>query len=152
MHGTHKGISESEFAMWRAVFAFTFVDNTLSLEEQDLLQSYLATVPFSNQQRIILKEDLRDPKDVVSLYRKITNPEDKKKFCVLARAVVWCEGDITKQEAAILKKVSCMGEKIEEEILHSTREHPHIGAYYEQYAKSGVVGLFKTPHLVEMNV
>lgn len=151
MHGK-PGITESEFYMWRAVFAFAYVDNVLSLEEQELLQSYLAQVPFSSAQRIILKEDLRDPKNVVGLYKKITSPEDKKRFCVLARAIVWCEGDVTEQERAILKKVSCFGEKEEQEILHSTRDHPHIEAYYNQYAKSGTIGLFKTPHLVEISV
>lgn len=145
-------VSQSEFMMWRAVFAFAFVDNVLSLEEQELLQSYLATVPFSPGQRQVLKEDLRHPKNVVELYNEITDDEDKKRFCVFARAIVWCEGDITQQEAAILKKVSCMKDAGNDDILRSTRFHPHIGHYYEQYAKSGVVGLFKQPHLVEIRV
>jgi len=148
----HAGITASEFAMWRAVFAFAFVDNVLSLEEQELLQSYLATVPFSMGQRQILKEDLRQPKNVVELYNKIADEKDKKRFCVFARAIVWCEGDITQQEAAILKKVSCMKEAANDDILRGTRGHPHINHYYEQYAKSGVVGLFKQPHLVEIRV
>lgn len=152
MHG-NKGISESEFYMWRAVFAFTFVDNALSLEEQELLQSYLRKVPFSRDQLETLKKDMRNPgKDVVSLYRKITNPADKKRFCVLARAIVWCEGDMAEQEKKILKKVSCLSEPEEEEIFHSTRDHPHINTYYQEYAKAGMIGLFKTPHSLEIRV
>lgn len=152
MHGS-KGISESEFYMWRAVFAFTFVDNSLSLEEQELLQSYLQKVPFSKDQLETLKNDMRNPgKDVVGFYRKITSPEDKKRFCVLARAIVWCEGDMAAQERAILKKVSCLSEPEEEEIFHSTRNHPRISTYYQDYAKSGMVGLFKTPHSLEIHV
>ncbi len=34
-----EGITESELYMWRAVFAFSLVDNILSLEEQKILQS-----------------------------------------------------------------------------------------------------------------
>jgi hypothetical protein len=151
MHGD-KGIEESEFYMWRAVFAFTYADNMLSLEEQELLNAYLARVPFSKDQRDILKEDLRDPKDVVGLYKKITRKQDKERFCVLARAIVWCEGNMQEQEKAILKKVSCFGEKEEEEILHSTRNHPHINDYYQQYARAGMTGLFKVPHSVEMRI
>ena len=151
MHGK-AGIGESEFNMWRAVFAFTFVDNLLSLEEQDLLQSYLRKVPFSQGQLEMLKEDMRNPKDVVGLYRKITNPEDKKRFCVLARAIVWCEGDMDEQEKRILKKVSCLSEPEEDEILRSTRDHPHIKTYYQEYARAGMVGLFKTPHSLEIHV
>lgn len=151
MHG-QTGISESEFNMWRAVFAFTYVDNVLSLEEQGLLNSYLAKVPFTLAQRDILKDDLKDPKDVVMLYRRITGKEDKERFCVLARAIVWCEGDITAQEKAILKKVSCFDEEEEEEILHSTRNHPRIHDYYQDYARAGMVGLMKFPHQVELRV
>ncbi|PZO84852.1 MAG: hypothetical protein DI626_07900 [Micavibrio aeruginosavorus] len=144
------GISESEFYMWRAVFAFTYVDNVLSLEEQELLQSYLKKVPFSRDQLATLKNDLRDPKDVVGLYRKITQAEHKERFCVLARAIVWCEGDMQEQERAILKKVSCFDEEDEEEILNSTRDHPHLHDYYQQYAKAGMMGLFNVPHRVEL--
>ena len=150
MHGK-SGIGESEFAMWRAVFAFTYVDNVLSLEEQELLQAYLKKVPFSHAQLQTLKEDLRNPKDVLALYRKITRKEDKERFCVLARAIVWCEGDITAQEKAILKKVSCFDEEEEIEILESTRDHPHLKTYYQQYAKAGMMGILNTmPHQVEL--
>ena len=143
-------ISESEFFMWRAIFAFAYVDNMLSVEEQELLHSYLANVPFSNRQRIILKDDLRDPKDVSELYGHITRQEDKTRFCVLARALAWCEGDVTEQEKAILKKMSCMGVVEDQEILQKTRDHPHIEAYYQQYAKAGMMGLFQQPHILEI--
>ena len=139
------GIHESEFAMWRAVFAFTYVDNVLSLQEQDLLHTFLKKVSFSKDQLDTLKKDMAEPKDVVSLYKKITQAEDKERFCVLARAIVWCEGDMHEQERAILKKVSCFDEDDEEELLHSTRDHPHLHDYYQQYAKAGMMGLFKEP-------
>lgn len=144
------GIAESEFNMWRAVFAFTYVDNVLSLEEQELLHSYLAKVDFSRAQLDTLKEDLIHPKDVVSLYRKITRREDKERFCILARAIVWCEGDMAAQEKAILKKVSCFDEEEEEEILHSTRDHPHLRTYYQQYARAGMLGMFKQPPAIRL--
>lgn len=149
MHG-YAGVGESEFYMWRAVFAFTYVDNVLSLEEQELLQAYLKKVSFSTEQLATLKNDLQNPKDVVGLYRKITRSEDKERFCVLARAIVWCEGDITAQEKAILKKVSCFDEDEEMEILESTRDHPYLKTYYQQYARAGMMGLMDIPHSVEL--
>lgn len=145
-------ITESEFFMWRAIFAFAYVDNTLSIEEQELLHSYLANVPFSNTQLIILKDDLRNPKDVSDLYKHITRPEDKTRFCVLARALAWCEGDVSEQEKAILRKMSCMGEVEEMGILRKTANHPHVEAYYHEYAKAGMMGLFTQPHLLEIRV
>lgn len=145
------GVGESEFYMWRAVFAFTYVDSVLSLEEQELLHAYLKQVPFSTEQLATLKNDLQTPKDVVGLYKKITRKEDKERFCILARAIVWCEGDITAQEKAILKKVSCFEDEEEEiEILESTRDHPYLKTYYQQYARAGMMGLMGIPHSVEL--
>lgn len=146
--GELAGISDSEFNMWRAVFAFTFADNVLSVEEQVLLNSYLKNVNFSHTQREVLKSDLKKPKNVVEMYRKITNPKDKKRFCVLARAIVWCEGDMGEQEEEILRRVSCLSEKEENIIFERTRNHPHIHDYYQEYAKTGMMGLFKEPPAV----
>jgi len=145
-------MTESEFYMWRTLFAFTYVDNNLSLEEQDILHAFLSKVSFTKTQRDTLKDDLLHPKDVVSLYRKITRKEDKERLCVLARAIVWCEGDMDAQERKILKKLSCLSEPEEEEILHSTRNHPHIHDYYQHYAKAGMMGLAGLPqqHSVQM--
>lgn len=146
------GVGASEFAMWRAVFAFAYVDNSLSLEEQEILNSYLAKAPFSIAQRMILKDDLQHPKDVTTFYKQITRPEDKTRFCVLARAIAWCEGNVSAQEKYILKKMSCFGEVVDEEILLKTRHHPHVETYYNQYAKSGMIGLFREPHILEIRV
>jgi len=148
--GESAGVSESEFNTWRAVFAFTLVDHVLSLEEQKLLKSYKAQVPFSRSQLEILNADFEKPQDVEAFYRKITKAEDKKRFCVLARAVVWTDGDMDAQEIEILKRVSCLKEPEEREILSGTRGHPHVEHYYQQYSKAGVVGLFEAPHVLEM--
>lgn len=145
-------VDASEFAMWRAVFAFAYVDNSLSLEEQEILHSYLVKAPFSISQRMILKDDLEHPKDVNIFYKQITRPDDKTRFCVLARALAWCEGDVSAQEKYILKKMSCFGEVVDEEILLKTRGHPHVEEYYHQYAKAGMIGLFRTPHALEIRV
>lgn len=145
-------VSESEFFMWRAVFAFALVDNMLSLEEQKLLHTYLNAVRFSREQLDTLKDDFTTPQNVESLYRKITDPAHKERFCVLARALVWCEGDMEKQEEAILKRVSCLAKGADDDVLQRTRNHADLQSYYQQYAKAGVAGLMKVPHHVEMRV
>jgi hypothetical protein len=139
-------ITESEFNMWRAVFAFTFVDSSLSLEEQELLAAYMKKVPFTPEQIDILKEDMENPdeRDVVQLYKRITRKQDKERFCVLCRAIVWSEGDMDAQERKILKKVSCLKDDVDE-ILSSTRDDARLNDYYQYYAKSGMLGLMKAP-------
>lgn len=144
-------INASQFAMWRAVFAFSFVDNVLSVEEQELLRSYLAKVPFTKEQLEILRGDLRKPKNVESLYKQITETADRKHFCLLARALVWCEGDMDKQEETILKRVGCLKDMPDSDYLKNSRDHPHLHDYYQQYARAGVMGLFKTPPSIQLS-
>lgn len=146
------GVPESEFYMWRAVFAFSLVDNILSLEEQTLLQSYLNSVPFSQDQLAILKGDFKTPQPVEALYKKITEKKDQQRFCVLARALVWCEGDMDKQEQTILKHVGCLASHIDKsDILRGSRNHADLDHYHQNYAKAGVAGLFKHPPAVRLS-
>lgn len=146
------GVPESEFYMWRAVFAFSLVDNVLSLEEQTLLQSYLNAVPFSQDQLAILKSDFKKPQPVEAFYQKITEKKDKQRFCILARALVWCEGDMDKQEQMILKHVGCLGSGADDDMLKSTRNHADLGHYHRHYAKAGVAGLFKHPPGITIHI
>lgn len=143
-------ISDSQFAMWRAVFAFAFVDNVLSIEEQELLRSYLTKVPFTKAQLAILRGDLRNPRNAEDLYKKISDPADRKHFCLLARALVWCEGNMDKQEEKILQSVGCLRHMPDSDYLHSTRNHPHLHDYYQQYARAGMMGLFKKPPSIKL--
>jgi hypothetical protein len=129
--------------MWRAVFAFALVDNMLSIEEQKLLKVYLDTVPFSDAQRAVLRADFKTPQNVEALYKKIANRADRERFCVLARALVWCEGNMDRQEERILRRVSCLADDAHDDVLRRTRKHPHLDSYYEHYAKAGVAGMMK---------
>ncbi|MDB5491869.1 MAG: hypothetical protein JWO78_1718 [Micavibrio sp.] len=144
------GLSESEFSMWRTVFAFATVDGVLSLEEQQLLQSYRHKVTFSMTQLEILRQDMTTPRDVVAMYKKITQPEHKKRFCILARALSWCEGDMDRQEQAILKQLDCFKSGADADILRSTRGHPHVHDYYQEYARAGIMGLRKSAPAVQI--
>ena len=62
MSGKVKSITESEFNIWRVVFAFAFVDNNLSLEERQLLKSYLSQVPFSTASSRCFARTCKTPK------------------------------------------------------------------------------------------
>jgi hypothetical protein len=143
--------TDSEFNMWRAVFAFSLVDNLLSMEEQKLLQSYFNAVPFSKAQIDILKNDFRKPQDVEALYKKITDPKHKERFCVLARALVWSEGDMDRQEELILKKVACLGNHADNDVLSRSRKHPDLESCYQSYAKAGMSGLLRSRPGFEMH-
>jgi hypothetical protein len=147
-----QNVTSSEFHMWRAVFAFALVDKSLSIEEQELLRAHLKTVPFSPMQRETLKNDFLRPQNVEVMYKQISEPEHKRRFCVLARALAWCEGDLDRQEEEILRRVACMKGTNDEEMLRESRTHPNLRDFYQHYAKAGVAGLMKAGPGFEMRV
>jgi hypothetical protein len=80
-------VGESEYCMWRAVFAFALADKILSLEKQDFLRCLRRRARFSPRQLALLRRDFADPPDVEEMYRRITRPEDKARFFTLADAL-----------------------------------------------------------------
>lgn len=146
------GIGQSEFAMWRALFSFALVDQVLTLEEQTLLSQYLSTVPFSQRQRELLLEDMTRPQDVESLYKKIAQAEHRKRFCELARTLVWSKGDMDMQEKIILRRVSCIAYGEHWETLKKTRLSDYSDNFHEQYERVGLLGYVRQPKLFESRV
>ncbi len=136
--------------MWRAVFAFSLLDNFLSIEEQKLLKSYKEQVNFSQNQLDILARDFETRQNIEVFYNKITEAGDRKQFCIFARALTWSDGNMDAQEKEILKRASCLNTDEGKEILKSTRNHAHLEHYYQNYSKAGVVGLFNVPHALDM--
>jgi len=139
---------ESEFYMWRAVFAFAMADGELSAEELDLLHEYKEYVHFSARQLQILHDDFLHPQDPELMYKKITEGEDKHRFCIMARALAWSEGDLDKQEERILQHVACL--KCDGDYLKKSRDYPELGNFADTYAKGGTMGFLQTPHIIEI--
>lgn len=148
----HKGVDESEFYMWRAVFSFSVADHRLSDEKRRLLKACLVEVAFSKQQLELFRADFEQPQNVVTLYEKITAPEHRQKFCALARALVWCDGDLDRQEDIILKHLPCLGGGEGAELLFRSRHRSHAEACSHLYEKAGMAGFFKVPPSVEVRV
>lgn len=144
--------SESEFFMWRALFAFAFSDNVMSDEEKRLLKNYQEDVVFSPAQLAILREDFAQPKPAEDLYLQITDHQDKLRFCALARALMWNGGSASRQEEDILVRVGCMREAANESILRESRDHPHLHAYYDSYMQAGSLGLLNSGHTFRVRV
>lgn len=144
-------LTESEFTMWRAVFAFSLVDHHLSMEEQKLLSQYLSSVPFSTAQAETLRRDFLMPQDVEALYHAIPTNDLKKRFCELARTLVWSKGDMDLQEKTILRRVSCLGQGTHRTILRESRQSEAILRYHEEYEKAGISHRERAPLLYQRN-
>lgn len=118
-----KRVSEDEFMMWRAVFAFALVDHDLNIEKQKILTHHMSTRPFSADQMVILRDDMKSPQDVEELYGQISVQKFKEKFCALARTLVWCDGDIDLQEKRILQNVGCFKTRDALNMLRESTKH-----------------------------
>lgn len=143
------GVSDDEFLMWRAVFAFALVDGTLSLEEQDILAGHLKNVPFSEEQLKTLREDMRSPQDVEVLCTAIQHPDNKTRFCELARTLVWSDGNIRQQEKEILKRVSCINDPYHQALLQESAHTQWMHEYTRRYENMGFSAMRKPHSLFE---
>ena len=137
----HK-LTDSEFYMWRALFAFAFMDDVMSAQEKALLRAYQSQAVFSADQLAVMRDDFRTPKDPSALFAKISNAQDRVRFCALARALMWCDGDPARQEVEILRRVGCLSRPDNIEMFRKTRDSDMTHSYYAQYAKAGVIGMF----------
>jgi hypothetical protein len=135
-------LTDSEFYMWRALFAFAFTDDVLTDQEKSILRAYQSEAVFSEKQLAVLRDDFAAPKSASDMFNKITDHRDRVRFCALARALMWCDGDPERQEVEIMKRVGCLSSPDNIEILRSSRDSEMTHAYYGQYAKTGALGMF----------
>lgn len=95
-------VTESEFYMWRAVFAIAHADNKVTDEEVRFMAEAMEDIAFSEGQKAVLKDDIRHPKDITEMFKGITNPKDQSNFFRFARNLVWVDGEFGKEEQAIM--------------------------------------------------
>jgi len=128
-----KRVSDDEFAMWRAVFAFALADGELTLEKQKILTLHVDRVPFSFDQIKTLRNVMRAPQNVENLYRVIISKTHREEFCALARTLVGCDGDIDLQEKKILQHVGCFNKRDALAILKNSSKCDVYAKYTEAY-------------------
>ena len=128
---TQSGVSSDTYAMWRARFAFALADGNLSLEERGILSHHMEDEGFSEEQLAALRSDMNDIHDVEELFFAIKSEDNKKRFCALARTLVWCDGDISLQEKKILQSVNCFEKPKYKKFLTDSAGH----TLYKNFAK-----------------
>ena len=93
------------FALWQAVFAMVHVDGELSEEEQVVIDNVMDAFQFSDEQRGIIRADVKKPGDVVALFKKVESKAHRKQFFILARIIAWCDGIFHDDEREALEAV-----------------------------------------------
>lgn len=124
-------ISESRFNMWRAVVAMVHADGVVVKEERDFVENYLSSLPFSEEQKATLREDLETPQSPQEMFAKISEKPDQAEFFQFARMVIWCDGDLDSQEDRIFKllmkeQIRDLGQDNLRKIAEETRDLERI--------------------------
>lgn len=70
-------MDESKFNLWRATFAFCFIDGVLSAEESRFIEEKLRTLPLTKDQKAVLQYDLKSPPAIDQLLPLITRAADR---------------------------------------------------------------------------
>lgn len=102
------GVTDSQFHMWRTLFAITHADNVVTNEEIRFMAHVLEDIEFSDEQTEQLKDDISNPKDPEAMFRGVTDQEDRVKFFDFARDLVWVDGDFASEEQNVLIKLMKM--------------------------------------------
>ncbi|MBI1300026.1 MAG: TerB family tellurite resistance protein [Alphaproteobacteria bacterium] len=102
------GVTDSQFHMWRTLFAITHADNVVTNEEIRFMAHVLEDIEFSDKQTEQLKDDISNPKDAEAMFRGVTDPDDRIKFFDFARDLVWVDGDFASEEQNVLIKLMKM--------------------------------------------
>ncbi len=98
-------VTESQFYMWRAVFAMAHVDGRIRQPERDLMLEILNEFDFSTHQRAVLEADMDAPQDPMDMYRLIPSYEDKTKFFEFATQMVKVDGEFHVTEREVLSRI-----------------------------------------------
>jgi len=95
-------VNDSEFYMWRTLFAVAHADNVVTEEEISFMAKILDDVRFTDEQTEILKDDIVSSKNVTAMFSGVTNPKDRVQFFEFARDLVWVDGDFASEEQSVM--------------------------------------------------
>lgn len=101
-------LTESQFHIWRALFALVHADGIVTNEEIRFMVEALEDIPFTTEQREILTKDIAEAQPVELMYAHITDSSDQALFFEFARKLVWVDGDYGAEEQDIMLKLKAM--------------------------------------------
>jgi hypothetical protein len=103
---TSETLDESQFYMWRTLFALVHADHVVTREEQTFMESALDQLTLTDYQRSILVSDTMESADIAEMFKRITDQNDRVEFFRHARILVWCDGDFDQLEQEILAQLT----------------------------------------------
>jgi hypothetical protein len=93
-------MDDSKFHLWRASFAFCYVDVHLSPTEEKWIRERLEILPFTSAQKSQIEDDLKNPPKVLNLLSKITSPADRGMLLNNVRQLAYIDDKLSPEERA----------------------------------------------------
>ena len=100
-----QGISDSQFYMWRTLFAVAHADDVVTDEEVRFMAEALEDIPFSDEQQTILNDDVKHAQDIKVMFAGVTDVHDQASFFKFAHELVHIDGDYGAEEQEIMLKL-----------------------------------------------
>ncbi len=98
-------ITDSQFYMWRTVFALAHADDVVTDEELRFMSEALEDIPFSDAQKTTLQTDAKEERSVEEMFEKITDPLDQAEFFNIASQIVHIDGDFGDEEQEVMLRL-----------------------------------------------
>ena len=96
-------INESKLNMWRATLYLIGVDGKVTPEEQAWLKKYLYNIPFNDEQKQIIYDDIENGiNDFQAIFEKITHAPDRATLVHFANMIFKTDGEFHPSEEAFL--------------------------------------------------
>lgn len=100
-----EAISQSEFYMWRTLFALAHADGIVTQEEIRFMAESLEDNAFSEAQKDVLTDDISNPKKPSDMFSKIEDVKDQARFFKFAQKFVWIDGKYAPEEEQVMTQL-----------------------------------------------
>ena len=101
-----KEMTESHLNMWRLVASAVHADEHIDSEEVQQIEKYIQELNFNEEQKKIIRKELKSPSPLEEILDKITDPGDRSQSLYLVQLLLWKDKILTDTEETFLKKVN----------------------------------------------
>ncbi|NCT41111.1 MAG: TerB family tellurite resistance protein [Alphaproteobacteria bacterium] len=99
-------VTDSQFYMWRTIFALAHADDIVTTEELRFMAEALEDIPFSDEQKETLQRDAKEEQSVEEMFKKITDPVDQAGFFKFASKIAHIDGDYGEEEQEVMLRLA----------------------------------------------
>ena len=101
----NKEVSHSRYTMFRCMLAIAHADGIMNDAEIGYFEGFMNRVPFTDEQRDQLEEDMVKAQDVFDLFREINDPEYRSQVLYFCRIMAYKDGVLHPTEKELLEKL-----------------------------------------------